>query len=344
MNTIMDIKTIKKEAEKDIDSAKNLKALDDIYKKYLGKKGEITRILRSLKDLSEKQRRETGKLANKIKKELEMAVKEKKYVFQSAGWLASKFQDVFDITVPSKKPLVGHFHPITIVRRKVEQIFQQMGFSVIEGPEVETEWYSFDALNIPKDHPARDVWDTLWLKPESQKLLLRPHTSPVQIRYMEKHQPPLRIIAPGKVFRHEATDASHEVNFYQLEGLMVGKDISVANFKAIIKEFFQRFFNKETKVRLRPSFFPFTEPSFEIDISCVNCQGRGCSVCKQTGWVETVGAGMVHPNVLKAGGLNPKFWQGFAFGMGLDRLIMMKYKINDIRLFYSGDLRFLEQF
>ncbi|MGB2761944.1 MAG: phenylalanine--tRNA ligase subunit alpha [Minisyncoccales bacterium] len=344
MNTIMDIKTIKKEAEKDIDSAKNLKALDDIYKKYLGKKGEITRILRSLKDLSEKQRKETGKLANKIKKELEMAVKEKKYVFQSAGWLASKFQDVFDITVPSKKPLVGHFHPITIVRRKVEQIFQQMGFSVIEGPEVETEWYSFDALNIPKDHPARDVWDTLWLKPESQKLLLRPHTSPVQIRYMEKHQPPLRIIAPGKVFRHEATDASHEVNFYQLEGLMVGKDISVANFKAIIKEFFQRFFNKETKVRLRPSFFPFTEPSFEIDISCVNCQGRGCSVCKQTGWVETVGAGMVHPNVLKAGGLNPKFWQGFAFGMGLDRLIMMKYKINDIRLFYSGDLRFLEQF
>ncbi len=340
----MDIKAIKKEAEKDIDSAKNLKELDDIFKKYLGKKGEITRILRSLKDLSEKQKKETGMLANKIKKELEINIKEKKYVLQSSDWLASKFQDIFDITVPSKKLLVGHLHPITIVRRKVEEIFQQMGFSVVEGPEVETEWYNFDALNIPKDHPARDAWDTLWLKPESQKLLLRTHTSPVQIRYMEKNQPPLRIIAPDRVFRHEATDASHDVQFYQLEGLMIGKDISAANFVAVIQEFFQRFFNKEIKIRLRPSFFPFTEPSFEMDINCVNCQGKGCSVCKQTGWLETLGAGMVHPEVFKACGYNPKFWQGFAFGVGLDRLAMMKYKINDIRLFYSSDLRFLEQF
>ena len=340
----MDIITIKKEVKKQINSAKTLKDLDDIFKKYLGKKGEITRILRSLKDLPEKQKKETGRLANEIKRELESALKEKKYIFQSADWLANKFQDIFDITVPSQKPLVGHLHPITIVRRKVEEIFQQMGFSVVEGPEVETEWYNFDALNIPKDHPARDAWDTLWLKPQSQKLLLRTHTSPVQIRYMEKNQPPLRIIAPDRVFRHEATDASHDIQFYQLEGLMVGKDISAANFVAVIQEFFKRFFNKEIKIRLRPSFFPFTEPSFEIDINCLNCQGRGCSVCKQTGWLETLGAGMVHPNVLKAGGLNPKFWQGFAFGVGLDRLAMMKYKINDIRLFYSGDLRFLEQF
>ncbi len=340
----MDIKTIKKEVKKQINSAETLKDLDDIFKKYLGKKGKITQILRSLKDLSEKQKKETGKLANEIKKELESAVKEKKYVFQSADWLASKFQDIFDISVPSKKPLVGHLHPITLVRRKVEEIFQQMGFSVVEGPEVETEWYNFDALNIPKDHPARDAWDTLWLKPESQKLLLRTHTSPVQIRYMEKNQPPLRIIVPGRAFRHEATDASHDVQFYQLEGLMVGKDISVANFKAIAKEFFQRFFNKEIKVRLRPGYFPFTEPSFEIDVQCVICGGKGCSTCKQTGWLELWPGGMVHPNVLKAVGYNPKFWQGFAFGMGLDRLVMMKYKINDIRLFYGGDLRFLQQF
>jgi len=324
----MDIKTIRKEAKKEINSAQNLKDLDDVYKKYLGKKGEITQILRSLKDLPERQRKKQGKLTNQVKKEIELAIKTQNKKLQVRNY---NFQDEeLDITIPSKKPLVGHFHPITIVRRKVEEIFQQMGFSIVEGPEVETEWYSFDALNIPKDHPARDVWDTLWLKPKSQNLLLRPHTSPVQIRYMEKNQPPLRIIAPGKVFRHEATDASHDVQFY--------------HFKAIIQEFFKRFFNKDIKIRLRPSFFPFTEPSFEMDISCVNCQGKGCSVCKQTGWVETLGAGMVHPNVLKAGGINPKFWQGFAFGIGLDRLAMMKYKINDIRLFYSSDFRFLEQF
>jgi len=344
----MELKNLQKKAEKEIDLAEDLKQLDDIYKTYLGKKGEITRILRSLKDLPQRQRKKTGELANKIKRGLELEITKKKYILQSADWLAGKLQAFFDITVPCKKPLTGHLHPITQNMRKVEEIFQQMGFSVIEGPEIETEWYNFDALNIPKDHPARDAWDTLWLKPQSQKLLLRTHTSPVQIRYMEKHQPPLKIIVPGRVFRHEATDASHDAQFYQLEGLMVGKDISVANFKAIMEEFFQRFFNKKIKVRMRPGFFPFTEPSFEMDISCVNCQGKGCPVCKQTGWVETMGAGMVHPNVLKNSGLNPNpsvdGWQGFAFGIGLDRLVMLKYKINDIRLFYSSDLRFLEQF
>ena len=196
-------------------------------------------------------------------------------------------------------------------------------------------------INIPKDHPARDAWDTFYLKNGE---LLRTHTSPVQIRYMEKHQPPFRIIAPGRVFRHEATDASHETNFYHIEGLMVGKDVSTANFKAIVTEFFSRFFNKSVKTRLRPSFFPFTEPSFEVDISCLVCKGKGCSICSKTGWLELMGAGMVHPNVLKAGGINSKNWQGFAFGVGMDRLAMMKYKINDVRLFYSGDLRFLKQF
>jgi len=247
----------------------------------------------------------------------------------------------FDITVPGERIIGGHLHPLTLVRRKIEEIFQAMGFSIVEGPEVETEWYNFDALNIPKDHPARDVWDTFYLKKGG---LLRTHTSPVQVRYMQKHQPPFRIIVPGRIFRHEATDASHEINFYQVEGLMVGKEISASNFKAIIQEFLSRFFDKRIAIRLRPSFFPFTEPSFEVDIKCLVCGGRGCSVCSRTCWLEVIGAGMVHPNVLKAGGINPRNWQGFAFGLGMDRLAMMKYKIDDIRLFYSGDLRFLQQF
>lgn len=250
--------------------------------------------------------------------------------------------DLFDPTIPGEKHKVGHLHPLTLVRRQIEKIFQEMGFSIALGPEIETEWYNFDALNIPKDHPARDMWDTFWLK--GNKNLLRTHTSPVQIRYMEKNKPPIKIIAPGRIFRHEATDASHEINFYQVEGLYIDKEISASNFKAIIEEFFSIFFGKVVEARLRPSFFPFTEPSFEVDMSCLVCEGTGCSTCSGTGWIEVMGAGMVHPNVLKAGGINPKDWQGFAFGMGMDRLAMMKYKINDVRLFYSGDLRFLNQF
>jgi len=268
----------------------------------------------------------------------------------------------FDVTAPGKKNSAGHLHPITLVKREVEDIFERLGFSVVEGPEIETEWYNFDALNIPKNHPARDMWDTFWLSQNERKaqnihspspgkeykikerLLLRTHTSPMQIRYMEKHNPPLRIVVPGRVFRYEATDASHEINFYQIEGLMVDKEISVANFKAIMERFFQMFFKRPVKIRLRPSYFPFTEPSFEIDISCLVCQGKGCSICSQRGWLEMAGAGMVHPKVFKAVKLNPRNWQGFAFGLGLDRLAMMKYKIDDMRLLYGGDLRFLEQF
>jgi len=230
---------------------------------------------------------------------------------------------------------------LTQVKRKTEEIFQAMGFSVVEGPEVETEWYNFDALNIPPEHPARDLWDTFYLK---NGFLLRTHTTPVDVRYMEKNNPPLRIITIDRCFRHEATDASHEINFYQLDGLMVGKNISVANFKATIQEFFQRFFNKAIEIRMRPGYFPFVEPGFEIDMTCLICGGKRCSACQKTGWMEMMGAGMVHPAVFKNSGLNPKNWQGWAFGMGFDRLAMMKYKINDIRLFYSGDLRFLQQF
>ena len=332
----MDIKELKKRAENDIKTASSLEVLDEISKKYLGKKGEITQVLRSLKDLPIEERKEQGLLANQIKKELEQAIKSKDFGAHE------DVKDRIDITAPGKKPLHGHLHPITLVRREVEEIFAKLGFETVEGPEIEDEWHNFDALNIPKDHPARDMWDTFWLK--EKELLLRTHTSPVQIRYMEKHNPPLRIIVPGRCFRYEATDASHEMNFYHVEGLMIDRDISASNFKAIMEKFFEEFFKKQVKLRIRPSYFPFTEPSFEVDIECLICKGKGCPVCSQRGWIEMAGAGMVHPNVLKAVKLNPKNWQGFAFGMGLDRLTMMRYKIKDIRLFFSSDLRFLKQF
>ena len=338
----IDLKSLKKQASKDIDLTQDLKELNEVFKKYLGKKGELTQILRSIEKLPKAKKIKIGKEANELKNFLKIRFDEK--VLEIKNRIAKEIEEKewIDITAPGKKPVLGHLHPLTQVRRKTEEIFQAMGFTVVEGPEIETEWYNFDALNIPKDHPARDLWDTFWLK--SNKLLLRTHTSPVQVRYMEKNNPPLRIIVPGRVFRHEATDASHEINFYHIEGLMVDKAISAANFKAIIEEFFRRFFEKPIEIRMRPSFFPFTEPSFEVDITCLACGGRGCSACSKTGWMEIMGAGMVHPAVIKNSGLNPKFWQGFAFGIGMDRLAMMKYKINDIRLFYSGDLRFLNQF
>ncbi len=348
----IDLKNLKNKAKNEIEKAEDLKELNDIFKRYLGKRGELTQVLRSLERLPKAKRVKVGKEANELKNFLRIKCEQKvKEIKEKIKKETAKIEWI-DITRPGKKLVLGHLHPLSQVKNKTEEIFQLMGFSVVEGPEVETEWYNFDALNIPKDHPARDIWDTLWLKePENQKskiknqkLLLRTHTSPVQIRYMKKNNPPLRIIVPGRVFRHEATDASHEINFYQIEGLMVDKKVTVVNFKAIIQEFFQKFFEKPIKIRLRPGFFPFTEPSFEVDMSCLACKGKGCSVCSHTGWLEMMGAGMVHPNVFKAVGLNPKNWQGFAFGMGLDRLAMMKYKINDIRLFYSGDLRFLHQF
>ena len=335
------LKSIKNRAEKEIKKSKNLKDLNDVYKLYLGKKGELSLVLRSLKKMPKARKVKIGREANKLKDFLEEKIAKKTIKIKEKARVVGKKEDLFDITISGKKPILGHLHPLTQIKRKIEDIFQSMGFSVVEGPEAETEWYNFDALNIPKDHPSRDLWDTFYLKDGN---LLRTHTSPVQIRYMEKNQPPLRIIVPGRVFRHEATDAGHEINFYHIEGLMVDKKISVGNFKAIIKEFFKRFFEKDIKIRLRPCYFPFTEPSFEIDCSCPICSGKGCSTCGGGGWIELMGAGMVHPNVFKNSGLNAKNWQGFAFGIGMDRLAMMKYKINDIRLFYGGDLRFLNQF
>lgn len=312
----------------DLKKAKNLPALNNVYNRYLGRKGKLTESLRSLKDLSKEEKAKKGKELNILKKELEETINEKKGKLPK-----TEKKEWIDVTAPSPSPPPpeGHLHPLTLVQQQIEDIFQSMGFSVVYGPEVETEHYNFDTLNIPKDHPARDMYDTFWLK--GLKHLLRTHTSPMQARYMEKNNPPLRIIVPGKVFRHEATDASHEAQFNQVEGLMVGKDVSVANFRAIIEEFLKRFFGPEIEMRLRPSYFPFTEPSFEIDM---RRKGRA--------WLEIIGAGMVHPNVFKAVKYDPKKWQGFAFGIGIDRLAMLKYNINDIRLFNSGDLRFIKQF
>jgi len=350
----VNLKTLKNRARKEIKKTDNLKELNEVFKKYLGKRGELTRIFRSLEKLPKAKRIRIGKKVNELKNFLGIKFDQKAEVIKEKTQRKLEEKEWIDITAPGQKISPGHLHPLTQVQRKVEEIFQSMGFSVVEGPEIETEWYNFDALNIPKDHPARDLWDTLYLKiqnPKSkiQNLLLRTHTTPVDVRYMEKNNPPLRIIIPGRVFRHEATDASHESNFYQIDGLMVGNNISAANFKAIIQEFFQRFFEKPVEIRMRPGYFPFVEPGFEVDMTCLVCEGKGCSACSQTGWMEMMGAGMVHRNVFKAAGLTPHQytgggWQGFAFGMGMDRLAMMKYKINDIRLFYSGDLRFLVQF
>jgi len=337
----INLRVLKNQTQKEIEKAENLKELDEIFKKYLGKRGELTQVLRLLEKLPKTKRVKIGREANELKNFLRTAFDQKAQELKEKAQKKIEEKEWIDITAPGKKPVLGHLHPLTLVKREVEEIFGSMGFSVVEGPEMETEWYNFDALNIPQDHPARDLWDTFYLK---NGLILRTHTSPVQVRYMERNNPPFRIIVPGNVFRHEATDLSHEFQLYQVEGLMVDKDVSVANFKAVVGEFFRKFFKKEVKFRLRPDFFPFTEPSFDIGISCVMCDGKGCSVCKEEGFLEVAGAGMVHPNVFKNSKLIPKDWQGWAFGFGLERLAMLKYKINDIRLFRSGDLRFLNQF
>jgi len=351
-----DIAQIKKQAENHIRSAKDLKQVEELRVKYLGRKdGEVTNLIKKLPSLGMEERRAMGPALNSLKNELDDFLNEKLSTFNF------QLSTNFDVTMPGKKVSVGHLHPLTLVEREIRDIFKAMNFSVVEGPEVESDYYNFDALNIPKNHPARDMWDTFWLRQneskisakgrKSEKLLLRTHTSPVQIRYMENNKPPFQIIVPGRVFRYEATDASHEINFYQVEGLMVGKDVNLANFKFVIREFFRRLFKKNLAIRLRPSYFPFVEPGLEVDVECVKCggktrlpDGQGCNLCKESGWLEVMGAGMVHPRVFEAAGYNPRDLQGFAFGLGLERIAMIKYNIPDIRLFYSGDLRFIKQF
>lgn len=337
-----DVKKITEEALIAIRAAEGEVALEALRVEYLGRNGRLTAILKGLKDLSEEERRKQGPRAQAARQEIETALTERLAHLAKSATTEKLKSERIDVTLPGKKHPVGRLHPLTKLRREVEEIFARQGFEIAEGPEVETEHYNFDALNMPADHPARDMWDTFWLK--GDKKLMRTHTSPVQIRFMETHKPPFRILAPGKVFRYEATDASHDIEFFQVEGLVVGKAISVANLKEAIGALFRGLFGREVAIRLRPSFFPFVEPGFEVDMECLQCGGKGCAVCKHTGFIEIMGAGMVHPNVFKAAGYDPQEWRGYAFGVGLDRIAMMKYKIPDIRFFHANDIRFLKQF
>lgn len=330
-----------KEAETGIKHADSLKATEELRIKYLGRKSEITSILKRLGILAPELRPKVGKAANEVKIKIEAILKDRIEELSNEIFDGIGERERIDITEPGIKKETGHLHPITRMSMEIEDIFTSMGFTIATGPEVELDYYNFEALNIPPDHPARDIQDTIWTVEGS---LLRTHTSCVQIRTMEKFKPPIRVIAPGRVFRYEETDASHEHTFYQIEGLMIDKNISVSNLIAVMKTMLRAVFRHDVKVRLRPGYFPFVEPGFELDINCLICGGTGCPVCKGSGWVEFLGCGLVHPNVLRMGGIDPDQYSGFAFGMGLDRLVMIRYGIDDIRLFHKGDLRFLEQF
>lgn len=347
------LQNLKKEVEEAISKIKDSETLRDMETKYLGRKGELTKFLRNISSLSVEEKKEIGKLANDIKKELVYKFKEVKEVIDGK----ETKNDFVDVTLPGQSPARGHIHPITIVKEELEELFTAMGFMVLEGPELESDYFNFNALNIPSHHPARDMQDTFYVDPTSVKnadgksgkegefdLVMRTQTSPMQVRAMKKYGAPLRCVVPGRVFRSEAIDANHETNFYQLEGLMVDENISLANLISVLKEMLSGVFKSDVKIRVRPGYFPFVEPGLEVDMACTICGGPGCPSCKHSGWLEMIGAGMVHPNVLKAGGIDPDKYSGFAFGMGIDRLVMMRYGINDIRHFHGGDIRFLEQF
>lgn len=337
------LEELRSKATTELGRAQSLKALEKWKISYLGRKGALTQILRSLKDLPLEERRETGSAANELKDFLWEKFAERKKELKEAE-LAEEIQKTsFDVTLPGYPVELGRLHPTTQTLRQICQVFSNMGFETVEGPEVEWDYYNFEALNIPPEHPARDMWATLWID-KDREMLLRTHTSPVQIRLMEERHPPIRAIVPGKVYRYEATDATHESMFYQVEGLAVDRGITLAHLKGTLYEFVRRLFGPERKVRFRCDYFPFVEPGAEVAIQCLRCGGAGCRVCGGKGWVEILGAGMVHPKVLERVGYDPELYTGFAFGMGVERIPMLKYGIDDIRFFYSNDLRFLEQF
>ncbi|HEY3443911.1 MAG TPA: phenylalanine--tRNA ligase subunit alpha [Paludibaculum sp.] len=324
-----------------IDSAPDSDALEKARVEFLGRKGLLATIGKDMGKLAAEDRGRIGKLLNAVKQNLEARYEARQAGFELAALNSRLAAEWLDLTMPAPGARPGSLHPLTLIQRELEELFTSLGFAVVDGPEVETEWYNFDALNIPPTHPARDAQDTFWLSDGS---LLRTHTSPVQVRAMEKFGAPLRIIAPGRVFRNEEVDASHEHTFYQLEGMMIDHDVSIAHMLYFMKSLLTAIFHRDVVVRLRPGFFPFVEPGFELDIQCLICGGSGCPVCKQSGWVELLPCGLVHPNVLRSGGIDPDQWNGFAFGLGLTRLVMMRYAIDDIRHLAAGDLRFLQQF
>ncbi len=335
------LKDLERRAREAIAAAAAPETLESVRVEVLGRKGTLAQASKQMGKLPPEERARIGKLLNAVKQELENALETRKAEFDRQALAARLDSEWIDLTLPAPGPRPGSLHPVTQVQMEVEDLFTSMGFAVLSGPEVETEWHNFDALNIPADHPARDMQDTFWLKDGH---VLRTHTSPVQVRAMERFRPPLRMIAPGRTFRNEELDASHEHTFYQLEGLMIDRDVSIAHLLYFMKTTLSQIFSRDVTVRLRPGYFPFVEPAFELDIQCLICGGSGCPVCKLGGWVELLPCGLVNPNVLRLSGVDPEQWNGFAFGLGLTRLAMMRYGVDDIRLMQSGDLRFLRQF
>ena len=327
-----------------LDAVKNAiseKEIEELRVKYLGKKGELTAILKQMGGLSPEERPKMGQLVNEAKQNVESLISKKAEELKKKATELKLKSETIDITMPAKVKKVGKLHPLNTVLDDMIDIFQSMGFDILDGPEVETDHYNFECLNVPADHPARDMQDTFYL---GENLLLRTQTSAAQIRTMETRKPPIRIICPGRVFRADEVDATHSPVFHQIEGLVVDKGITMCDLKGVLEQFAHEIYGKDTNVKFRPSFFPFTEPSVEVDVTCSECGGKGCRVCKGSGWIEILGAGMVHPNVLKSCGIDPDVYSGFAFGIGLDRLTTTRYKISDIRLLFENDKRFLEQF
>ena len=335
------LEQIKTAALEAIAAAKNSADCENIRVKYLGKKGELTAILKMMGGLSPEERPIMGQLVNTAKAEVEAALGVKVTEMQAAAEELKLKEETIDITMPAKADKTGKLHPLNTVLNDMIDIFQSMGFDVVDGPEVETDHYNFECLNVPADHPARDMQDTFYL---AENILLRTQTSAAQIRTMETRKPPIRVICPGRVFRADEVDATHSPVFPQIEGLVVDKGVTMCDLKGVLEQFAHEIYGPDTKVKFRPSFFPFTEPSVEVDVSCSECGGKGCRVCKGAGWIEILGAGMVHPNVLRSCGIDPEEYSGFAFGIGLDRLTTTRYKISDIRLLFENDKRFLDQF
>ena len=332
---------IKERVLKSLVSVSSSPDLEELRVRFLGKKGELTSILKQMGSLSPEKRPIIGQLANEVRSALEESFSKKSEELKRAAMLEKLKEETIDVTLPGKKHELGHKHPLTLVLDDIKQMFLGMGFDIVRGPEVETDYYNFEALNIPKDHPARDTQDTFYI---TENILLRTQTSPVQIRTMENQKPPIRIISPGRVYRSDAVDATHSPVFHQIEGLVVDKGVTMADLKGTLELFAKKLYGEDSKVRFRPHHFPFTEPSAEVDVMCFNCQGKGCSLCKGEGWIEILGAGMVHPKVLSICGIDPEEYSGFAFGMGLERLVMRRYQIDDMRMFYDNDIKFLSQF
>ncbi|WAM32708.1 phenylalanine--tRNA ligase subunit alpha [Caldicellulosiruptor naganoensis] len=336
-----DISSLKAQCVSEIANVKSLKELEEFQIKYLGKKGIIKNMLKELSSLPPDKRAQTGKELNELKDFIEEQIEQLRKKFEGEEKQRRIQKERIDVTIPGKRVEIGAIHILSQVQKEISEIFLNMGYEIAEGPEVELDYYNFEALNIPADHPARDTQDTFYI---SDDVLLRTHTSPVQIRVMKSKRPPIKIISPGRVYRSDEVDATHSPIFHQIEGLFVDKGVTMADLKGTLEVFAKRFFGEETRIRFRPHYFPFTEPSAEVDISCIFCSGKGCRTCKGEGWIEILGAGMVHRKVLANCGIDPDEYTGFAFGMGVERIALLKYEIEDIRLFYENDLRFLRQF